>query len=606
MKKTLVILCAQSERKKFLFLKDNYNLFFLDSEKLDISIFENFDAIVPIVEEDRDVEKTFEIIRALKNITSVSKIILVIKNKKNIETYIKDHSIEIFLQDIPIKNLVFYIERIFRKDRPVQVEDIIDRLILGWDIFSDFFKNLELPYLETIPYLFILHSKDKRILYINKYAKKILGDVIGLSSWSIYSSSLTGAKDCPLDLSLRTKNTSKSRSTLLSKDGKMRRVMVLDIPIFIQNRVQYVAEYCLDIDEIFNIHEKILSSELKFQQLFEEVPCYIFLFDKTHKIISINKKFKQDFGNRIGYFCYNLYNRDTPCENCPLEDIKKYNKPQKCENIIINKDGEKKYVLIWIAPIIDSSGHIKEFMEILTDVTEIKNIQRHLVHLGIFLSSVSHEIKNMFTAIDANLYKINRAIDSLNIKDIKNIYSKLDKLFFRIKRLVIDILDYAKQRDLEFKRINITYLINYINDIVNPKIQKDIEFKIYLPKKDFYLYIDEQKLLSALINIIDNAVDACIEDTSKPNHKVQLIVRRIKNKAIFRVIDNGIGMDKDTINHIFEPFFSSKGSRGTGLGLFIANDIIKRHGGKVYINSSPGKGTEFTIELPIFFLSSHK
>ena len=102
----------------------------------------------------------------------------------------------------------------------------------------------------------------------------------------------------------------------------------------------------------------------------------------------------------------------------------------------------------------------------------------------------------------------------------------------------------------------------------------------------------------ALINILENALDACLEDTAKKSHRIVFGVKRDKNKIVFEVKDNGIGMDRETRESLFTLFFSSKGNKGTGLGLFIANKIIEQHGGEIQVESKPNRGSSFRITIP--------
>ena len=102
----------------------------------------------------------------------------------------------------------------------------------------------------------------------------------------------------------------------------------------------------------------------------------------------------------------------------------------------------------------------------------------------------------------------------------------------------------------------------------------------------------------ALINILENALDACIEDTAKKSHKIVFSVRPEGNRMVFEVKDNGTGMDRETRENLFTLFFSSKGNRGTGLGLFIAKKIITQHGGQIKVESKPNRGSSFRITIP--------
>ena len=114
-----------------------------------------------------------------------------------------------------------------------------------------------------------------------------------------------------------------------------------------------------------------------------------------------------------------------------------------------------------------------------------------------------------------------------------------------------------------------------------------------------FFEIDPGTVSSALVNILENSIDACVDDKSHDkSHKVVFGIAANEDHIIFEVIDNGIGMDKQMRENLFTLFFSSKGHRGTGLGLFIANQIIEQHGGAIEVDSEPGEGSCFKIILP--------
>jgi signal transduction histidine kinase len=110
--------------------------------------------------------------------------------------------------------------------------------------------------------------------------------------------------------------------------------------------------------------------------------------------------------------------------------------------------------------------------------------------------------------------------------------------------------------------------------------------------------VDAVNLQAALVNILENAVDACLADTAKPEHGVSFAVRRESASVVFTIRDNGMGMDQETREKAFALFFSSKGLKGTGLGLFVAHDIVAKHGGSIDLTSEPGVGTQFRVVIP--------
>jgi signal transduction histidine kinase len=110
--------------------------------------------------------------------------------------------------------------------------------------------------------------------------------------------------------------------------------------------------------------------------------------------------------------------------------------------------------------------------------------------------------------------------------------------------------------------------------------------------------IDAGVMRIALLNVLENALDACLEDTAQKSHKIVFNADPDGDHFNIEIADNGIGMSQDTISNLFTLFFSSKGNKGTGLGLYIAKNIIEQHGGKIMVSSEPGLESRFSIRLP--------
>jgi signal transduction histidine kinase len=102
-----------------------------------------------------------------------------------------------------------------------------------------------------------------------------------------------------------------------------------------------------------------------------------------------------------------------------------------------------------------------------------------------------------------------------------------------------------------------------------------------------------------LLNILENSLEACRSEQERKAHRVSFQARRTPPWMVFEIEDSGIGMDRESREKIFSLFFSSKGIKGTGLGLFIANKIVDRHGGTIEVESEPGRGTRFLVRLPL-------
>ncbi len=232
-------------------------------------------------------------------------------------------------------------------------------------------------------------------------------------------------------------------------------------------------------------------------------------------------------------------------------------------------------------------------------VVEKTQLQDHLSSLGLMIGSISHGIKGLLTGLDGGMYLLNSGLSDENQEKIKEGWEILKQMVERIRKLVLDILFYAKEREPKWEQVDLISFTNDVALVVEPKMKRhQIEFSLNIDPSIGKFEVDAGFIYTALINILENAIDACIKDEQKKSHKIILAVKQSKDHVIFEISDDGIGMDRDTLEKIFTLFFSSKGSKGTGFGLFISNNIIKQHGGEIKVKSTPKKGTTFSVKIP--------
>ncbi len=338
-----------------------------------------------------------------------------------------------------------------------------------------------------------------------------------------------------------------------------------------------------------------------FQQLFDEVPCYISVQDKDFRLTATNKKFKRDFGDEIGSHCYEVYkHRGSPCEKCPVSDTFEDALSHSTEEVVTSKSGKQYNVITWTAPIKNSLGQITQVMEMSTNITQIRQLQDHLTSLGLMIGSMSHGIKGMLTALDGGVYHLETGLANGDKKRTDRAFKQIKQMAGRMRKMVLEILYYAKSRELIYETIPIEKIAKKAaEDAMAIATKKGIRLKLNISPSLGTLQVDPNWIHASLVNILENAIDACTYDRSKEKHIVKFDVFEMSPDHIcFIVKDNGMGMDQETREKMFTLFFTSKGSQGTGLGLFIANRVICQHGGTIEVDSEPGKGSCFKISLP--------
>lgn len=343
------------------------------------------------------------------------------------------------------------------------------------------------------------------------------------------------------------------------------------------------------------------TTQILYEQLFDEAPCYISVQDRQFRITATNRLFKEHFGTEIGSYCYEIYkHRTTKCPDCPVAGTFKNGISNRTEEVVTAKSGQKYHVLTWTAPIRDENGEITQVMEMSTDITYIRQLQDHLTSLGLMIGSMSHGIKGMLTALDGGIYQLESGLKKRDPKRIDRAFDQVRQMADRIRKMVLEVLYYAKSRQLQYQTMDVGQLLERVVASAVPKAKQNrIPFEIDISDNLGQCSVDPNWFEAALVNFLENAIEACTHDRSKSDHRVTFTARPLENNRIcFEVDDNGMGMDQETREKMFTLFFSSKGSQGTGLGMFIAHHVISQHGGEIEVSSAPGEGAHFTICIP--------
>ena len=262
----------------------------------------------------------------------------------------------------------------------------------------------------------------------------------------------------------------------------------------------------------------------------------------------------------------------------------------------------------------DKSGSIHWIMETVTsfvykderatlgyfmDVTELHQMKDNLSTLGLMVGTISHSLRGCLSGLDASLYLIERGFYRNRPAQIEEGLDVTKLMADRIRKLVLDILYYSKERDLEIEDLEVWRFVKEIAIFIERRIKAaNIRFITDFQNISGNFTIDPEVIRAALINILENAMEACIEDARKIDHRIRFAVRADKTSVTFEISDNGPGMEQEQANSIFQLFSSSKGKRGTGIGLFVTRKGILKHGGTISVDSSPDAGARFRIVLP--------
>ena len=223
---------------------------------------------------------------------------------------------------------------------------------------------------------------------------------------------------------------------------------------------------------------------------------------------------------------------------------------------------------------------------------------KKLASIGVLTAGVAHEMTNPLNNISMITQNYIELYDFFNKENGLGLLNKIQGETERMEKIVKNLLDFSKPKEADRieSDINKTVrkalrLMNNTLDISNIELTADLEED--LP----HVFIDDNQIQQVLINLITNSVQA-MSDGGKLFIETRAGNRGESVEVIIR--DSGKGISAEFLPHIFDPFFSTKGSEGTGLGLSVSYGIIKNHQGKIRVESRQDVGTTFTIGLPIY------
>jgi PAS domain S-box-containing protein len=376
---------------------------------------------------------------------------------------------------------------------------------------------------------------------------------------------------------------------------------------------------------------RLKESEAFVSSVLEGIGEGVIVVDRDFKILSTNRNYcaqvKMSCEDIIGKHCYEIsHHIEKPChthENgceCTVKKCFDTGEPQNATHTHYDSQGNARYIETHAYPLKDGSGNIVSVVETLFDVTEKtrlvlekKKLEAQVLQaqkmeaIGQLAGGIAHDFNNILTAVMGygSILQEEMEKDDPMRNNVEHILTAAGKA----ATLTQSLLAFGRKQIIELRPVNATEIISGFSKFVKRLVPDDIEFKTALSDENLPVMADIGQVDQVLMNLVTNAIDAMPEGgrliisaesthVDRKNYKLHNLERPGKY-ALIAVSDTGMGMDENTRQRIFEPFFSTKETgKGTGLGLAMVYGIIKQHNGSIRVYSEPGSGTTFKIYLP--------
>lgn len=349
----------------------------------------------------------------------------------------------------------------------------------------------------------------------------------------------------------------------------------------------------------------------------EQTSAQIIVTSSTRKIEYVNKRFTEI----TGFIPEDVIGKDagifTPeISGCPsIQDSLNKGEVFRGEVLSKKKDGSLFWELVSITPIKTEDNKILNFVAVKEDITQQKMLEKELIEARdkaeesdklkeAFLQNLSHEIRTPLNAIVGFSHLIYSDTEHGFSESQKDYASIIQRSSNQLLSIVSDILTVASietgQERVTLSSVDIHAMINHLWDIFKPLAdQKNLKLTLTneISEKDFVIVTDETKITQILTNLLNNAFKFTLQG------EIELKYYIVENKIEFLIKDTGIGIDKESIDIIFERFRQASHTvqsnfGGTGLGLSISKSFAKMLGGDIWVKSENGKGSEFYLNIP--------
>ncbi len=391
------------------------------------------------------------------------------------------------------------------------------------------------------------------------------------------------------------------------------------------NGTHYLYAAARDITERKQIIEDIKKSEIRFRTILNVSPAPMALNDENQKITFLNLAFIQTFGYTLediptlGHWWPKAY----PDPEYRIKVADEWNTESEIskqtgvnfrpmEVMIKCKNGENKTVLVSGTSFSNSfeGNHIVSFFDITErKQAELKIQQQNMELLNLnedkdrFISILGHDLKSPFNSILGFLGLLTKNIRKYDIDKIEKQINIINSSAQNTFNLLEDILLWARSQAgklaYEPQKLNFTNICNEAIDTLNLTINnKNININ-HFPSGEINIFADKNMVNTILRNLISNGIKF-----TKPNGNISVYAELNQKNALITVSDNGVGIEPEKLIQLFDitQKITTEGTaneKGTGLGLVICKELIEKHGGKIWVESELGKGSDFKFTLPL-------
>lgn len=455
---------------------------------------------------------------------------------------------------------------------------------------------------DNLPDAVIVADRDYRILSVNKGDREFADEeVLGARADRYVDPSMLADWRRAFDAAVETGSPVRLDVRAQRAPGELAWFESIFVPLRQEGEVRRVMIVARDVTEQKRAQDATRASEKKWRALVDSLPDSVVVVDRERRILSTNRRDPaSDREPVIGVSCDAFVDEMLEEWRRRFAQVLETKAPVRYEGRARNASGVANWYESILVPL-EEDGEVARVMIVARDITERRAMlaglaeKERLASMGMVAASVAHEIMNPLTYVLANL---DFALGSRHADEARwtRALAEAREGAKRMQQIVWDLRSLGRVGGEELFYVDARSVLETALRLSGPEVGRAARVVLELQEVPGVL-ASESRLCQVFINLLVNAAQA-MEDRPLPDREIHVRTRHDDAQGLVgvEISDRGVGIAHERLDRIFEPFYTTKRT-GTGLGLSISRDIIQRMGGRIDVDSTPGRGTTFTVWL---------
>jgi signal transduction histidine kinase len=460
-------------------------------------------------------------------------------------------------------------------------------------------------FFERVPCYVSVIDHDFRVVRANEKFREAFGEAEGKYCYEAYKRRTKPCSHCPAALTFKDGAEHVSNQVGVHQNGTPAHYVVTTSALSRGGHgVAHVIEMATDITKVRELETELKKAHDFYESLVRNAPSGILATDTADKVRIMNPAARAllNWGlgrppspERLRAMLPEEFFTTTQEASAPLVNILEAS---------LRAVGGEEVPVRFSAVELRSHGTRLGRAALMQDLREVKRLEQErleaerLAAVGQTVAGLAHTIKNLLMGLEGGMYMVDTGIRRSDADRIVKGWEILQRNFEKTTALVKDFLSFAKGRLPELVPTDPNTLARNIVELYRDAAAKQgVELVLEVSSDVCEAMLDPSGMETCLTNLVSNGIDA-VTTLGHPSGRVVVRTREEGDDLVFEVADNGCGIDQEVKAKVFTTFFTTKGGKGTGLGLLTTRKIVQEHGGKVEIESLAGQGSTFRVRLP--------